>query len=108
MALLVVQDVPAVGVDNVTFVAAAVGGDTAPSGANHALLVRNTDVATKTVTVITPGTVDGLAIADVVRVVPVTTGLAVIPLIGRLVGVTATVVCSPIASVTLGVIKLAK
>lgn len=107
MALLTVQDVPAVGIDNIAFTAAT-ASDTAPSGGNHVLVVKNAGAGATTVTITTPGTVDGLAIADIVRTVPLTTGLGVIPLIGRLVGATATIVASPITSVSLAVLKLAK
>lgn len=107
MALLPVQDVPAVGVDNITFTAAT-ASDTAPTGGGHALVVKNANAGAVTVTITTPGTVDGLAIADVVRTVPATTGISVVPLIGRLLGAVATIVCSPSASVSLGVVKLAK
>lgn len=77
MALLTVQDASA-GLQDVVMGAANGGGDTAEPGMRAAgwgtgvfLLVRNTDAATKTVTV------DGVG-----YVVPATTGLAVIPLKG--------------------------
>jgi len=44
------------------FTSCAGGGDTVP--ANATVLFRNTDAATVTVTMVTPGTVEGLAIAD--------------------------------------------
>src|SRR3954468_13595669 len=56
-------------------------GDTAPTGSGTFLLVQNTSGSGITVTLVTPGTVDGLAIADRTSVpVPATTGIAVIPL----------------------------
>ncbi|MFE9765116.1 hypothetical protein ACFYPC_11375 [Streptomyces sp. NPDC005808] len=45
-------------------VAAAVGGDTAPVGPGRFLYVNNGSGGSITVTVATPGTVSGLAIAD--------------------------------------------
>ncbi|MFJ4907721.1 hypothetical protein ACIQCR_24600 [Streptomyces sp. NPDC093249] len=45
-------------------VAASGGGDTAPCGPNRFLWVQNGDAAPHTVTVATPGTVSGLAVAD--------------------------------------------
>jgi hypothetical protein len=44
--------------------AAAGGGDTAPVGSGRFLYVANGDASAKTVTVATPGTSKGLAIAD--------------------------------------------
>lgn len=48
---------------------AAAGGDQAPVGGNRLLYVRNNSAASVTVTVATPGTVRGLAVADVVAAV---------------------------------------
>lgn len=50
-------------------VAAAGGGDTAPVGPDHFLFVSNADASPHTVTIATPGTVDGHAIADATLVV---------------------------------------
>ncbi|WP_282703247.1 hypothetical protein [Streptomyces sp. CC219B] len=50
-------------------VAAAGGGDTAPVGAGRFLYVNNADASPHTVTVATPGTVKGLAVADASLVV---------------------------------------
>ncbi|MEV7282875.1 hypothetical protein [Streptomyces sp. NPDC093111] len=50
-------------------VAAAGGGDTAPVGPNYFLYVTNGDASPHTVTLATPGTVDGHAIADATLVV---------------------------------------
>jgi hypothetical protein len=46
------------------------GGDTAPIGNNIVLHVKNGDASPHTVTVATPGTVGGLAIADAQQVIP--------------------------------------
>lgn len=63
----------------VPFTAAAVGGDTGQTSGRILLLVKNGDASSHTVTLVTPGTVDGLAIAD--RAVIVAAGATVaIPL----------------------------
>lgn len=63
-------------------VAAAGGGDTAQCGAGVLLAVKNGDASPHTVTIVTPGTVDGLAVAD--RAVVVAAGQTfVIPLTDR-------------------------
>jgi hypothetical protein len=48
------------------------GGDDAPTGAGVLLVVKNADASSHTVTLVTPGTVNGLAIAD--RAVAVAAG----------------------------------
>lgn len=64
----------------VPFVAATSGGDSAPTGSQFLLLVKNADASSHAVTLAVPGTVDGLAIAS--RVVNVAAGAtAVIPLL---------------------------
>lgn len=63
MAVLATQSVESTG-SAITFTSAAGGGDSCAAGDDLILLVRNADVADKTVTLTTPGTVDGLAIAD--------------------------------------------
>lgn len=45
-----------------TFTSCAALGDTVPAGAT--VLFRNTDAGTVTITMVTPGNVEGLAIAD--------------------------------------------
>ncbi len=91
MTALTVQNVPAAGLTGVTY-ATATASDTAPTGAGHALLVRNTTAGALSFSVTTPGTVDGLAIADAgPHSVAATTGFAVVPLVGRLYGATATI-----------------
>lgn len=49
---------------------AAGGGDTAPIGNRFVLHVKNGDSSPHTVTVATPGTVGGLAVADAQQTVP--------------------------------------
>jgi hypothetical protein len=108
MAVLAVQDAPVSGLANITFVAATAGGDVAPSGIGVALVVKNTDASTKTVTVTTPGTVSGLAVADISVIVPATTGIAVIPLVGRVTGALAQIAYSAVTGVTVGLVRIAR
>ena len=53
--------------------AAAADGDTVPNGGNTILVMNNTAGASATVTVVTPGSVDGLAVADRTFTVPANT-----------------------------------
>lgn len=53
-----------------TLVAAAGGGDTCPAGDHVFLEALNGSGAPITITLVTPGTVDGLAIADRAVIVP--------------------------------------
>ncbi|MFH8369195.1 hypothetical protein [Streptomyces sp. NPDC018031] len=62
-----------------TYAAAGASGDTAPVGDRLVLHVVNGSASTVTVTVATPGTVGGLAIADAAQAVPAGGG-AFIPL----------------------------
>ncbi|MEU2992588.1 hypothetical protein ABZ772_19870 [Streptomyces griseoincarnatus] len=59
----------------VTYTAAAGGGDTCQTGAGVLLLVKNDDASSHIVTLVTPGTVNGLAIAD--RAIAVAAGTEV-------------------------------
>lgn len=72
MAALPIVVVPVAGGISVegSDTAAASGGDTAPVGAGRFLYIRNGDASPHTVTLATPGTVSGIAIADVVVSVP--------------------------------------
>lgn len=67
----------------ITFTAAAAGGDQCATGSDVKLLVKNGDASSHTVTLVTPGTVDGdLAIAD--RAVTVAAGAtAAVPVTDR-------------------------
>lgn len=101
MALLAVQDASE-GLANVVRSAATGGGDTVPPGARAGgwgtgvfLLVQNTDVAAKTVTV------EGLAPI----VVPANTGLAVIPIWG-VYERPRTVAYSAVTGVTVAAVRL--
>lgn len=66
MADLAYQTSAATGVD-LTFVAAAGGGDTVPVDPRGVLIVRNADASSKTVTVVVPGTKYGQALADITK-----------------------------------------
>lgn len=83
MALLTAQLVDPAGTQ-ISFVAAAGGGDTfKPTNDRAKLLVNNGGGASINVTIPTPGTVGGLAVAD--RVVAVTNGtIKAIPLLKNL------------------------
>lgn len=77
MATLTTQPIPPAGLAP-TFVAASSGGDKVVPGVGVVLAVKNGDSASHTVTLVTPGTVAGLAIAD--RAVTVAAGVtALIP-----------------------------
>ncbi|MFB6710629.1 hypothetical protein [Streptomyces sp. NPDC056333] len=71
MAALAVNLVPVNGgtVLDTKTVAATALGDTAPVGPGRFLYIMNGDTAQHTVTIVTPGTVSGLAIPDVAVVV---------------------------------------
>jgi hypothetical protein len=72
MAALTTTVMPLTG-GEVDYTAAASGGDTCQTGAGVLLMVKNGDASSHTVTLVTPGTVNGLAIAD--RAVPVDAGV---------------------------------
>jgi len=87
---------------------AAGGGDTATPGDGVFLEVFNEDDASKTVTIVTPGTVDGLAIAD--RPVTVPAGERwKIPLGRRYAGADgqASITYSAVTDLSVGVFKVA-
>ncbi|MBZ6259761.1 hypothetical protein KVH22_30040 [Streptomyces olivaceus] len=63
MAALTSTVMPLTG-GTIAFTAAAAGGDTCQTGAGVLLVVKNGDASEHTVTLVTPGTVNGLAIAD--------------------------------------------
>jgi hypothetical protein len=112
MTALVTQVVPNVGVDISTSLVAATNGDTAACGQGTFLLVKNASGAGITVTLATPGVVDGrLAIADSTSPsIALTSGLGVIPLISSLyadptTGL-ATITYSATSSVTVAVVRV--
>ncbi|GAA1065204.1 hypothetical protein [Streptomyces asiaticus] len=82
MTALVTQVVPNVGADIGSATVNATNGDTAACGSGTFLFVKNTGGSPVTVTLATPGQVDGrLAIADSTFSVGATTGIGLIPLI---------------------------
>lgn len=102
MAVLAVEDASK-GIQSLTMNAAAGGGDSVAGGAKLGgwelpvvIVVRNTDVATKTVTV------QGTA-----YVVPATTGIALIPIRGSVkYGDSVAVTYSAVTGVTVGAARL--
>ncbi|THA78413.1 hypothetical protein E6R60_05890 [Streptomyces sp. A0642] len=87
--------------------AAAAGGDTAPVGPGVFLVVINGGAASRTVTIATPGTVVGHAVADATLVVPAgKTGI--IPLTNLFRGATdrAAITYDAVTSVTVAVFTL--
>lgn len=65
------------------FTAAAGGGDTCETGAGVVLLVKNGGATSPTVTLATPETIDGLALADRVVTIPANATLFAIPVTDR-------------------------
>ena len=57
-----------------TYAAANAGGDTFTPGARTFLHVKNTNAATRDITVVSSSTTIGLAVADVTVTIPATTG----------------------------------
>jgi hypothetical protein len=107
MALIPTQDVPITGLASLNFTTASTS-DTAATGPGMALIVRNTDATTELITVVTPGLVDGLAIADAAVTIPATTGFSVFPLVARAFGALATITCASATGINYAVIRLAK
>lgn len=90
-----------------TYAAAGAGGDTVPSGERTWLHVKNGSASPITVTVTTPGTYSGLAIADVSVSVPATTGERLIgPLPSNLFGNTVDVAYSAVTTVTVAAFQI--
>lgn len=69
MAELTVQTIVRAGL-NPAYSAAAPGGDSCKTGPRTFLHLKNGHSAPQTVTVVTPGTVEGLAVADLAVAVP--------------------------------------
>src|SRR5215470_1560195 len=84
MAVLTAHVVPQAGLRYDTLLLPAdSGGDSCPTGGGVLLLVKNADSAAHTVTLATPQTVSGLAVADQTVTVPAG-GTSAIPLIDKL------------------------
>lgn len=110
MAALTTTVLPLTGVRfDDKLVAAAGGGDTAQTGAGVLLAVKNADASSHTVTIATPETFDGLALADRTMAVPAGQTF-VIPLTDRYrdpsTGVAA-ITYDGVTSVTVGVFRVA-
>lgn len=111
MTALATNVVPNVGLDIGALPIAATNGDTAACGSGTYLYVKNANAAACTVTITTPGQVDGrLAIADSAFTIAATTGIGIIPLIASLyadpVTGLATINYSVTASVTVAVVRV--
>jgi hypothetical protein len=106
MALIAAQTVSTAGLAP-TFASASAGGDQAPVGGGYFLVVRNGGASPVTVTVVTPGTIKGLAIADTALVIAAA-GEGIVPMdsiyrnpsTGR-----ADITYSAVTSVTVGVLQ---
>lgn len=110
MAALTVTEVPVNG-GLPDLAAAAVAatelGDTAPVGPGRFLAVMNGDAAPHTVTVVTPGTVSGLAIPDATLVVAAgDTGLLPLAPLFRSTSGRATITYDAVTLVTVAVLEL--
>ncbi|MFE2106639.1 hypothetical protein ACFXAF_12340 [Kitasatospora sp. NPDC059463] len=110
MAALTLTVVPIAGGASQTdnLVAASAGGDTAPTGPGRFLVVKNADASSHTVTVSTPGTVNGLAVADATVTVPAGK-TSQIPLAGVFAGPTArraNITYDAVTSLTVGAFEL--
>jgi hypothetical protein len=64
MAVLAVVNAVTSGINPVPTVAASAGGDSFPNTGREILIVKNADASPHTVTIQTPQTVDGLAVAE--------------------------------------------
>lgn len=107
MALLTTQEIPVVGEDAVTFAAADVAGDSVTATAGALVLVRNGSAAAITLTVTTPGTVEGLAIQDPQQSIPAgATGA--FPVVTRVFGATMAWTYSAVTTVTVAVVRPVK
>lgn len=82
MATLATQVVSLTGLDPAPLATASAGGDKCATGAGVVLYVKNDHTSSWDVTIATPGTVDGLAVAD--RTVTVANGtIKLIPVTDR-------------------------
>lgn len=93
----------------VTFTPATSGGDDCATGAGVVLLVKNDDTASHTVTLVTPGQVNGLAIDDRAITVAASTTTA-IPVTGDYRDKTtgrASITYDAVTSVSVAVVRVA-
>lgn len=111
MTALATNVVPNVGLDIGALPVAATNGDTAPCGPGTFLYVKNVNAAACTVTLTTPGQVDGrLAVADSTFSVAANTGIGLIPLVASLYADSttglATINYSVTSSVSVAVVRV--
>lgn len=110
MAALATNTVPLTGLQlDAQLVAATSGGDTCVTGAGVLLVVKNADASPHTVTLVTPGTVDGdLAVAD--RAITVAAGKTeLIPVTARYRNPgtgRAAITYDAVTSVSVGVVRV--
>ncbi len=110
MATLAAQAVPQNSGLTPTYNAAAAGGDRVPAGNGVLVVVKNASTAAVTVTLVTPGTVEGdLAIADRSYSVPASTGEVWFPVGSnyRAADGLATINYSAVTSVTVACVRVA-
>ncbi|MCX4686765.1 hypothetical protein OG401_21030 [Kitasatospora purpeofusca] len=109
MAALTVTAVPIAGGISLSdnLVAAAAGGDTAPTGPGRVLAVKNADASSHTVTLATPGTVNGLTVQDATVTVPAGK-VSLIPLARVFAGASgrAALTYDAVTSLSVGVFEL--
>ncbi len=110
MAALTTLNIPLAGVAP-SYAAAAAGGDTFLPTNNTFLHVKNASGSAITVTIVTPGSVQGQAVADTAVSVPATTGERLIgpmraDLYARTSDGRADITYSAATSVTIGVFEL--
>lgn len=109
MAAIATQTVNLAGL-NAAYSAAAAGGDTIVPTNNTFLHVKNASAGALTVTIVTPGTVSGQAVADVAVSVPAAGERWIGPLPGSLfarpVDGRADITYSGVTSLTLAVLEL--
>lgn len=109
MALLTPQQISLVGTSP-AYGSAAAGGDTVAPDDRAFLHIKNTNGATRDVTIVTPGTTFGQANADVVKTVPATTGDVMMgPLVPALADPTTgliSITWSAVTGITVAVVKV--
>jgi hypothetical protein len=105
---LTTQVVPHAGLALATSTPTATDGDTCQTGSGIFYYVNNTSASSVTVTLATPGTVDGLAVADrtVTVAASATTLIPLIALYRNPANGRALVTCSPTPSVKVAVVAV--
>lgn len=106
MAVLAVQSVPVSGLSP-TYAAASGGGDSAPVASGRVLSVKNGSGSSITVTMTTPGNVDGVAIADpTLTIAAGASGVIPVSSIYRGSDGTAAIAYSAVTTVTVALLQL--